>query len=147
MLICFSFLSFSSRMHIRRPDLLNFWHDTASQIPPFPVHLYERRILKKSNAPLIIVFCTRATQHSSSLNRAIGIRKNEKRDTALCHREAAQRSISPSAMASRCFVVLAFLLPPFRFFAALGSGSTGVAVPEALLPSSKWPSPCYNVSL
>ena len=51
-------------------------------------------------------------------------------------------SISPSAMASRCFVVLAFLLPLLRFLAAFASpASTGVAVPEGLLPSSKWPSP------
>ena len=51
-------------------------------------------------------------------------------------------SISPSAMASRCFVVLAFLPPPFRFLPARPSvgSTTGVAVPEACL-SSKWPSP------
>jgi len=55
-------------------------------------------------------------------------------------------SISPSAMASRCLAVLAFLLLIRRFLAPLASGSplTGVAVPEGLLPSSKCPSPAAS---
>lgn len=49
----------------------------------------------------------------------------------------------PSAMASLCFAVLAFLLMPFLLPGAAGSGtSIGVAAPEGLLlPSSKCPSP------
>lgn len=57
------------------------------------------------------------------------------------HYLVGQMSISPSAIASRCFVVLAFLPPIFlRLPARPSSPAVGVAVPEPLL-SSKWPSP------
>ena len=54
----------------------------------------------------------------------------------------------PSAMASLCLAVLAFLLMAFRFPGAAGSAtSIGVAAPDGLLlPSSKCPSPDVIVS-
>jgi hypothetical protein len=60
------------------------------------------------------------------------------------HRLEAQ--IWPSATASRCLAVFAFLDMPLRRFPGPGAPSmaeTGVAAPLGLLLSSKCPSPVY----
>ena len=62
---------------------------------------------------------------------------------SLTHTHSLSQAPLPSAIASLCLAVFAFLLMAFLFPGAGGSAtSIGVAAPEGLLlPSSKWPSP------